>query len=82
MQDYYHQNMFVDNAKALVDLSFVGTLALVFVNGSSPVVQYFVARFGLRPIMIVGTFFITIALEMAGFASQVRYIHFIDVIEF
>ncbi|CAO0791362.1 unnamed protein product [Mucor circinelloides] len=75
MQDYYHQNMFTDNAKALVDLSFVGTLALVFVNGSSPVVQYFVARFGLRPIMIVGTLFITIALEMAGFASQIWHLY-------
>ncbi|KAG1106521.1 hypothetical protein G6F42_016719 [Rhizopus arrhizus] len=75
MQDYYHQNMFADNAKALVDLSFVGTLALVFVNGSSPVVQYFVARFGLRPIMIVGTLFITIALEMAGFASQIWHLY-------
>lgn len=72
MQDYFHQHMFADNPKALVDLSFVGTLALVFINGSSPIVQYFVARFGLRPVMIVGTLFITIALEMAGFASQVK----------
>ena len=71
MQDYFHQHMFADNPKALVDLSFVGTLALVFINGSSPIVQYFVARFGLRPVMIVGTLFITLALEMAGFASQV-----------
>ncbi|EPB89705.1 hypothetical protein HMPREF1544_03505 [Mucor circinelloides 1006PhL] len=75
MQDYFHQNMFSDNPKALVDLSFVGTLALVFINASSPVVQYFVARFGLRPVMIVGTLFITIALEMAGFASQIWHLY-------
>lgn len=71
MQDYFHQNMFSDNPKALVDLSFVGTLALVFINGSSPIVQFFVARYGLRPVMIAGTLFITVALEMAGFASEV-----------
>ncbi|KAL7319906.1 hypothetical protein PS15m_002988 [Mucor circinelloides] len=75
MQDYFHQNMFSDNPKALVDLSFVGTLALVFINASSPAVQYFVARFGLRPVMIVGTLFITIALEMAGFASQIWHLY-------
>ncbi|KAL9552549.1 hypothetical protein MBANPS3_003712 [Mucor bainieri] len=75
MQDHFHQHMFADNPKALVDLSFVGTLALVFINGSSPIVQYFVARFGLRPVMIVGTLFITIALEMAGFASQIWHLY-------
>ncbi|KAI8637727.1 major facilitator superfamily domain-containing protein [Parasitella parasitica] len=75
MQDYFHQNMFADNPKALVDLSFVGTLALVFINGASPIVQVFVARFGLRPIMIVGTICITVALEMAGFATQIWHLY-------
>lgn len=72
MQDYFHQNMFSDNPKALVDLSFVGTLALICLNGASPIVQMFVVRFGLRPVMIVGTLLVVIAMEMAGFASQVK----------
>ncbi|KAL0138423.1 major facilitator superfamily domain-containing protein [Mucor lusitanicus] len=75
MQDYYHQNLFADNPRALVDLTFVGTLSYVFINGSSPVVQYFVARFGLRPVMIVGSVLITLSLEMAGFASQIWHLY-------
>jgi hypothetical protein len=75
MQDYFHQVLFASNPKALLDLSFVGTLALVFVNGASPLVQVCVARYGLRPVMVTGTIFITLALEMAGFATQVIYIY-------
>jgi hypothetical protein len=71
MQDYFHQAMFSSNPEALLDLSFVGALALVFVNGASPIVQVCVARYGLLPVMITGTLFITLALEMAGFAIQV-----------
>jgi MFS family permease len=64
--------LFSDNPQALVDLSFVGTLALIFINGGSPIVQVCVARYGLRPVMITGTLFITLSLEMAGFATQVK----------
>lgn len=71
MQNYLHQTMFKDNPKALVDLSFVGTLALVFINGSSPIVQVCVARFGLLPVMIAGTICITLALELASLATEV-----------
>lgn len=73
MQNYLHQTMFKDNPKALVDLSFVGTLALVFINGTSPIVQVCVARYGLMPVMIAGTLFITLALELASLATQVDY---------
>ncbi|KAG2212863.1 hypothetical protein INT46_009655 [Mucor plumbeus] len=59
----------------VVSSCFVGTLALVFINGSSPIVQFFVARYGLRPVMIVGTLFITIALEMAGFATEIWHLY-------
>lgn len=72
MQDYFQQHLFADNEQALLDLSFVGTLALVFVNGSAPFVTICVSRFGLRPIMIFGSLCIVIALEMAGFAYEVR----------
>jgi hypothetical protein len=71
MQDYFHQHLFANNPSALVDLSFVGTLAIVFINGCSPIVQVCVARFGVRPVMIIGAIFITISLEMASLATQV-----------
>lgn len=75
MQDYFHQALFSDNPQALVDLSFVGTLALICINGGSPIVQVFVARYGLRPVMITGTFLITLGMEMAGFATEVWHLY-------
>ncbi|KAI9484010.1 MAG: major facilitator superfamily domain-containing protein [Benjaminiella poitrasii] len=67
--------MFSDNPKAVVDLSFVGTLTLVFINGASPLVQVCVARYGLRQVIIVGTLFVTIALEMAGFSYEIWHLY-------
>jgi MFS family permease len=75
MQDYFQQNLFSNNEQALLDLSFVGTLALVFINGSAPFVQIGVSRFGLLPVMIFGSFCIVIALEMAGFAYEVWHLY-------
>ncbi|KAI8079712.1 major facilitator superfamily domain-containing protein [Gilbertella persicaria] len=75
MQDYFHQNLFENDPQAQVNLSFVGSLALIFINASSPLVQILVARYGLRPIMIMGTLFITIALEMAGFAYKIWHLY-------
>lgn len=72
MQDYFHQHLFADNPSALVDLSFVGTLAIIFVNGCSPIVQVCVARFGLRSVMIVGACFQVIALELSSLSTQVN----------
>lgn len=71
MQEYFSRTLLQNNPHASVELSFVGTLALIFINGSSPVVQVCVARYGLRPVMIAGTFFITFALEMASLATEV-----------
>lgn len=71
MQDFFNQTLFKDNEAALIDLSFVGTLSLICVNGFSPIVQVAVSRFGLRPVMILGTLFIVIALEMASLATEV-----------
>lgn len=72
MQDYFNQNVFANNPSALVDLSFVGTLALISINAGSPIVQVLVARFGLRPVMISGTICIVVALETASLATEVN----------
>lgn len=71
MQDYFNQHVFENNKTALVDLSFVGTLALIFINAGGPIVQVLVARYGLRPIMIAGTTCIVVALETASLATEV-----------
>lgn len=75
MQDYFNQTLFKDSKTALVDLSFVGTLALICCNGCSPIVQVLVSKFGLRPVMITGTLFIVIALEMASLATEIWHLY-------
>lgn len=72
MQDYFDQNLFSDSQNALVDLSFVVTLLMVFLNGYSPIAQVCVSRLGLRPVMITGSIFITVSLEFASLATQLR----------
>lgn len=75
MQDYYHQHYFSSDPKSLVNLSFVGTLALIFSYGLSPIVQVCTSIYGVRPIMMVGTLLIVISMEMAGFATQVWHLY-------
>lgn len=75
MQDYFEQNMFNNVANAAVNLSFVGTLAMVCLNAVSPIVQICVSVFGVRPVLIVGTIFVALGLEMAGFSTQIWHLY-------
>ncbi|KAI7903125.1 major facilitator superfamily domain-containing protein [Cokeromyces recurvatus] len=75
MQDYYEQNMFQNIPNAAVNLSFVGTISMVCMNVSSPIIQICVSIFGLRCILIVGTIFVGLGLEMAGFSSQIWHLY-------
>ncbi|KAI8982422.1 major facilitator superfamily domain-containing protein, partial [Mycotypha africana] len=83
MQDYYQQNVFTNSdPKVVVDLSFVGSLTLVFLDGMSPFVRLAVARLGVKPVMIIGSLLITLGLEMAGFATQVWHLYLTQSIVF
>ncbi|KAI7893434.1 major facilitator superfamily domain-containing protein [Mucor mucedo] len=75
MQDYYEQNVFVNVPNAAVNLSFVGTLALVCLNAVSPIVQICVSTFGAKPVLITGTIFVGLGLEMAGFSTQIWHLY-------
>ncbi|KAI8394330.1 major facilitator superfamily domain-containing protein [Radiomyces spectabilis] len=75
MQDYYQQNLFYDDPNAALNLSFVGTIILVFFNLMSPVGQILASIFDSRIVMLLGTFCITLSLEMAGFSSQVWHLY-------
>ncbi|GAA5815558.1 hypothetical protein MFLAVUS_009070 [Mucor flavus] len=72
MQDYYEQNVFKG---AAVELSFVGTIALVCLNSVSPLVQICASRFGIRVVLITGTFLVGLGLEMAGFSTQIWHLY-------
>lgn len=72
MQDNFHKTTFADNPNALVQLSFVGTLALFCLHALSPVVRISISRFGVRPVIILGTILIALSLEMAALATKVN----------
>ncbi|KAI8369713.1 major facilitator superfamily domain-containing protein [Blakeslea trispora] len=75
MQDYFDQHVFKDDQRAQVNLSFVGSLALICINGASPLVHIAISRFGLQTVMIAGSFLIVFGLEMAGFAYEIWHLY-------
>lgn len=75
MQDYFEQNIFQNEPNATVDLSFVGTIAMVCLNSVSPIVQICVSMFGLRPVLITGTILVALGLELAGFSTQIWHMY-------
>lgn len=75
MQDNFHKTMFVDDPNALVQLSFVGTLALFCLHALSPVVRFAISRFGVRLVIILGTVLIALSMELAALATQVKEVH-------
>jgi hypothetical protein len=71
MQDYYHRNVFNTSESKVIQLSFVGTLIPLITNIFSPFVQIAVSLFGSRLVMLTGTAFIGVGLELAGQATEV-----------
>ncbi|OBZ87742.1 putative transporter ESBP6 [Choanephora cucurbitarum] len=82
MQDYYEQHYFSQVSNAALNLSFVGTLSMVCLNGISPLAQILVSTFGIRIVMIIGTLFIALGLEMASFATQIWHLYLTQGIVF
>ncbi|KAI9244175.1 major facilitator superfamily domain-containing protein [Sporodiniella umbellata] len=75
MQDYYEQYVYKGVPNAPLNLSFVGTLALVFLNFSGPFAQVLVSIFGIRIVLIIGTIFISLGLEMASLSYQIWHLY-------
>lgn len=75
MQDYYEQYVFNNVANSSLNLSFVGTLALAFMNIGGPFAQIMVSMFGIPCVLVIGTICITLGLEMASLSSQVWHLY-------
>ncbi|KAG1088056.1 hypothetical protein G6F39_011748 [Rhizopus arrhizus] len=75
MQDYYEQHVFTNVPKASLNLSFVGTFSLIFLNIVGPIAQILVSMLGIRVVLIIGSLFIAIALEMASLSSQIWHLY-------
>lgn len=72
MQDYYQQNVFGnDYSNVALQLSFVGTLCLIFSNCMGPFAQILQSYIGTRGVLFIGTMFIAVGLIIAGFSYQV-----------
>ncbi|KAL9556026.1 hypothetical protein MBANPS3_002084 [Mucor bainieri] len=75
MQENFHKTMFADNPNALVQLSFVGTLALFSLHALSPAVRIAISRFGVRPVTISSTVLIALSMELSALATQIWHLY-------
>ncbi|KAI8073222.1 major facilitator superfamily domain-containing protein [Gongronella butleri] len=74
MQAEYEQ-VFAGTPDVQLYLSFAGTLMEVFVNLMGPAAQYILARWGLRPLLLLGSFLSVLGLEMAGFTTEIWHLY-------
>ncbi|ORX55792.1 MFS general substrate transporter [Hesseltinella vesiculosa] len=70
-----YEDIFSDQANVQLNLSFAGTLLEVFVNLMGPVAQFILARYGLRVLLLLGSFLAVLGLEMAGFTTQIWHLY-------
>ncbi|KAI8333735.1 major facilitator superfamily domain-containing protein [Chlamydoabsidia padenii] len=85
MQDYYHENRLglpppaetttqMENQQ-LLNLSFVGTIALISTNICGPLAQILTSILGHRIVLLAGTFCVTLGLIFAGFATEIWHLY-------
>ncbi|KAI8977306.1 major facilitator superfamily domain-containing protein [Mycotypha africana] len=82
MQDFFEQNISHNDPKTAVNLSFVGTIAMVFMNAMSPIMQICVSVLGMRCVLIGGTLLVSLGLEMASLSSQIWHLYLTQGIVF
>ncbi|KAL1931420.1 hypothetical protein VTP01DRAFT_9562 [Rhizomucor pusillus] len=76
MQDYYQQNVFGNGySNVALQLSFVGTICLIFSNCMGPFAQILQSYIGTRGVLFIGTIFIALGLIIAGFAHEIWHLY-------
>ncbi|KAI8136872.1 major facilitator superfamily domain-containing protein [Fennellomyces sp. T-0311] len=76
MQDYFERDVFGDRvADAPFQLSFVGTLCLIFSNCMGSFGQILGSILGTRIVLLIGTFLITVGMICAGFSTQIWHLY-------
>jgi hypothetical protein len=71
LQDYYQQHAFSDVPNATLYLGFVGSLFLAGLDLASPIAQVLISVWGIRIVLILGTLFIALGLELASLSTEV-----------
>ncbi|KAI8069173.1 major facilitator superfamily domain-containing protein [Gongronella butleri] len=72
MQDYYEK---IFGESQTLNLSFVGTIALICINVSAPLAQIIASLLGTRIAMAIGTICVTMGLITAGWATQIWHLY-------
>ena len=80
MQDFYERTMFDHIPNAQLQLSFVGTICLVFVHGMGPFAQILRSIVGTTTVYVIGSALMTIGLICAGFSTQVSSSKHTDIV--
>jgi hypothetical protein len=70
MQNYYSASVF-DGTASTVQLTFVGTIAFIFINGMGPPMQILKSIIGARLLIGSGCLLMCLGLILAGFSTQV-----------
>ncbi|KAI9249252.1 major facilitator superfamily domain-containing protein [Phascolomyces articulosus] len=74
MQAHYEQ-VFQNIPNAQLQLSFAGTLMELFVDLMGPVFQVLSSRYGIRPVLVLGSLISVLGLELAGFTTQIWHLY-------
>ncbi|KAI8147829.1 major facilitator superfamily domain-containing protein [Fennellomyces sp. T-0311] len=82
MQDFYERTMFEDVQNAQLQLSFVGTICLVFVHGMGPFAQILRSIVGATMVYILGAALMTIGLICAGFSTKIWHLYLTQGVTF
>ncbi|KAJ2962869.1 hypothetical protein NQZ79_g2034 [Umbelopsis isabellina] len=81
MQNYYASTVF-DGSASAVQLTFVGTIAFIFINGMGPPMQILKSMIGARVLIGCGCLLMCLGLILAGFSTQVWHLYLTQGIMF
>ncbi|CAM0134996.1 hypothetical protein VKS41_000429 [Umbelopsis sp. WA50703] len=81
MQNYYSASVF-DGTASTVQLTFVGTIAFIFINGMGPPMQILKSIIGARLLIGSGCLLMCLGLILAGFSTQVWHLYLTQGIMF
>ncbi|GAB5592431.1 hypothetical protein Unana1_07331 [Umbelopsis nana] len=74
MQNYFLVDVF-QGSVSQVQLTFVGTIAFIFINGMGPPMQILKSVFGARMVIGGGCLLMCLGLILAGFSTQVWHLY-------
>ncbi|ORX53258.1 MFS general substrate transporter [Hesseltinella vesiculosa] len=73
MQNYFEKYYFGQDKQ--LDLSFVGTISLIFIYGSAPISQLLISWLGIRTSMMIGSACVSLGLITAGWAFEIWHLY-------